>query len=259
MGPSGSDIATQIAEYCSSPILISTRSQPSSLPPKAKHLPAISCFDSERRSLRFVDGNIVENLDHIVFCTGYIYSYPFLADDIRYSLIYPPSDHPKAFYPGERCRNVYQHLFYVADPTLSFLTLPWNIIPFPVAEGQGAVVARVLSSRLSIPSETEMRQWERQREHEVGLGKIFHKLAPPTDVDYINHLWHWAHQAREMNNADGQVISSGKTPPYWNSYYRWMRKNVPNFKRDFAEKGEERHHVTTLEELGFHYEDEARK
>ena len=107
-----------------------------------------------------------------------------------------------------------------------------------------------------------MQQWEQKRAEEVGSGKIFHRLAPPTDVDYINHLWSWARQADQVggqeiqSSSNGSSLSISKTPPYWGAYHRWMRINVPRFKKAFAEKGENRHRITTLEELEFHYGDE---
>ncbi|KAL9060970.1 MAG: hypothetical protein Q9162_000414 [Coniocarpon cinnabarinum] len=262
MGPSGSDIAAQIVEYCEKPLLVSTRSTPLNLPSKALSLPAIESFIPEKRSVRFVDGRVERELDTILFCTGYLYCYPFLSPDLRRNLIYPPAEHKSKFNPGERCRNVFQHLFYTPDPTLAFFTLPWNIVPFPVAEVQAAVVARAWAGRLQLPNETSMRQWQDDTESEKGTGKAFHKLAPPSDVEYINSLSSWAEEAISLNGAHSPVNGSprspstelGRKPPYWGPRHRWMRVNVPKFKKAFAEKGEARHCVTTLEELGFHFE-----
>ena len=212
-------------------------------------LPAISEFDPSNRAVRFADGQVVRRLDSILFCTGYLYSFPFFSSDMRKTLIYPPSDALGKFYVGERCRNVYQHLFYTPDPTLALLTLPWNIIPFPVAEGQGALVARVWSGRLSVPSEAAMQEWESDAETKKGTGKSFHRLAPPSDVDYINYLWRWAENADSLSS--GKDI--GKTAPYWGPWQRWMRIHVPEFKKTFVGKGEQRHGIRTLEELGFPY------
>ena len=263
MGPSGSDIAAQISEYCTPPLLVSTRSQAINLPKGAKHLPGIAEFLPKSKGLRFTDGNTVKGIDYIIFCTGYLYSYPFFPEHIRKTLIYPRESEQHAFYAGERCRNVFQHLLYRPDPTLAFLTLPWNIVPFPVAEAQGAIVARLWSGRLQVPDNKAMQRWEDERESEMGSGKAFHKLAPPSDVEYINDLWHWARQSKHLTAAGAEVDCDsgdkkqgfGKEPPYWSPRLRWMRTNVPHFKKAFAEKGEDRHNFRTLEELGFHFPD----
>lgn len=143
--------------------------------------------------------------------------------------------------------NVYQHIFYTADPTLTFLTLPWNIVPFPVAEAQSAVVARVYAGRLDLPSQQEMEQWAQSIIRQRGNGKAFHQLPPPNDINYINDLHDWAEE------ADGEP--RGKLAPYWGGRHQWMRYNVGRFKKAFMNRGEDRHNVKTLEQLGFKYEE----
>ena len=109
-----------------------------------------------------------------------------------------------------------------------------------------------------------MQQWERETEAVKGTGKSFHKLAPPSDVEYINMLYRWAGQASDASDSSGlsngyednRKTKFGKQPPYWGSYQYWMRMNVSVFKKAFAEKGEERHKIRTLEELGFHFHEQ---
>ncbi|KAI9753222.1 MAG: hypothetical protein M1815_006287 [Lichina confinis] len=49
---------------------------------------------------------------------------------------------------------------YARDPTLAFVALPQRIIPFPFAECQAAIIARVWANRLKLPSLAEMNDWE---------------------------------------------------------------------------------------------------
>jgi len=252
-GPSGTDIAAQIALFSAKPLLISTRSPFTPSNPNQHALPGIAEFllpsspslssdpnnESLPRSIRFTNNHIEHSLDAILFCTGYLYSYPFLPTTIL----------PPIITDSARVHNVYQHIFYTGDPTLAFLTLPWNIVPFPVAEAQSAAIARVWSGRLTLPGLTEMERWEEEGEIERGRGKAFHRLVTPSDVEYINDLCRWCLSA----DREGEV-GVGKKQPYWGDRERWIRINVPAIKRAFAAKGDQRHCVRTLEELGFHFE-----
>ncbi|KAJ9639988.1 monooxygenase [Coniosporium tulheliwenetii] len=153
-GASGLDIGSQIAQYCAQPLLVSQKSESYMSPGKSTaklELPPIRRFISSGRAVEFEDGRVERDIDAVVFCTGYLYSLPFLEG------LDPP-----LITDGERVEQVYQHLFYIPRPTLSLLVLPQRIIPFPVAEIQAAVVARVYSNTIALPSVKEMRDWERK-------------------------------------------------------------------------------------------------
>jgi hypothetical protein len=194
--------------------------------------PEIAEFVPKDRTVRFVDGSTTRDVDAIVFCTGYLYSYPFL------SSLEPPltSD-------GARTEHVYQHIFYIPHPTLTFLALPQRIVPFPIAESQSAVIARVWNNRIQLPPAEAMRQWESRIIEEVGEGKLFHNLAFPRDVDYINALYEWSMQARRPD--------LGLAPPRWGERERWVRERCAAMRAAFGAQGENRHHIRTLKELGF--------
>ncbi|KAL6722186.1 monooxygenase [Lecanora helva] len=233
------EIAAQISEVCKRPLLNSIRSGPALLHDAdyCQIVPEIVEFlasSDGRRAVRFSDGRIERDIEAIVFCTGYFYSVPFLS-----------SLSPEIIATGDRVQHLYQHIWYIPDPTLVFVGLPSKIVPFPTVEGQVAVIARVWSQRLSLPSEDDMRKWEKARITECGDGKAFHVLAPLADLDYHNEMVAWASSA---NGETGQ-----KLPPPWSEQDRWTRERLPKIRKAFAEKGEERHRVRTIEELGFDY------
>ncbi|KAI9880920.1 MAG: hypothetical protein M1830_009988 [Pleopsidium flavum] len=242
---SGVDIGAQIGTVCKLPLLVSQRSA-SYLSPGAEaykeevpeiidFLPSTSC----PRAVRFADGRIEQDIDVIVFCTGYLYSYPFLG-----------SLNPPIVSGGKRVQHVYRHIFYNDQPTLAFVGLPQKIIPFIIAEAQAAVVSRVWSGRLDLPSQEEMYLWEDSIIAERGAGKGFHTLMFPSDVDYLDDLRNWALEARNMAETGGR----GKLPLKWGDKERWARERFPAIKKAFAQKGEGRHKVRTMEELGFDFD-----
>ncbi|OXV10903.1 hypothetical protein Egran_01336 [Elaphomyces granulatus] len=244
------DIGSQIAKVCRAPLLSSQRSESYfSFGPETDRVvcEVIAEFLSpttHQRGIRFADGRIEEEIDAILFCTGYFYSYPFLS-----------SLRPPVVGDGSRTLNVYQQMFYIDHPTMVFTILPQKIIPFPLAENQASVFARVWSGRLSLPSNTEMRVWEESFIAKNGSGRSFHLLRFPLDVDYHNFLYDWA--ASAMPKLGLASEGNGKMGSRWGEKERWMRYHFPEIKKKFLNKEEKRHSIRSLEELGFDF-DEAR-
>ena len=156
---------------------------------KRREVPPIKKFIPASRGVIFEDGTEEHDIDAIVFATGYFYSLPFL-QDVK----------PELITTGERVNNTYQHLLYAPRPTLSFLALNQRVIPFPIAEAQSAVLARVYSGRLSLPPLSDMRKWERVIEEEMGAGRNFHLLPFPKDANYINAM---SSRALSAENKEG--------------------------------------------------------
>uniref|UniRef100_A0A2P2M771 Flavin-containing monooxygenase n=1 Tax=Rhizophora mucronata TaxID=61149 RepID=A0A2P2M771_RHIMU len=94
----------------------------------------------------FRNGRVVR-ADIILHCTGYKYHFPFLqtnglvtVDDNRVGPIY---------------KDVFPPIF---APSLSFVGLPWKVLPFPLFEFQSKWIAGVLSGRIVLPSQEEMME-----------------------------------------------------------------------------------------------------
>lgn len=237
---SGTDIASQIGAVCKRPLLMSQRSESilafaagykENVPEIAEFLPV----SHGTRAVRFADGRVEEDVDAILFATGYYYSFPFLSSSLESKLIST----------GERVQHLYKHLFYIDDPTIAFIGLPAKIIPFRTVEGQGAVVARVWADRLDLPSTLDMSRWEEDVVAEHGVGRSFHVLSFPKDIDYHNELVDWA------TRATGR---GGKMSMRWSAKERWARERFPAIKKAFADEGDARHDIKTLQELGFDYD-----
>ncbi|KAK5107953.1 hypothetical protein LTR62_000498 [Meristemomyces frigidus] len=256
---SGVDIGAQIQTTCKLPMIVSSRSE-SFLPDmqSATKLdrPPIAQYMVKDRSVRFDNGSIEADIDAVLYCTGYFYSFPFLS-----------SLQPALVSTGEQVEHLYQHIFYQPHPTLAFPVLNQKVIPFPLAEAQSAVIARVFSGRLSLPNEHEMRTWELEWARQNGDGRMFHVLKFPKDADYIDMLHDWAASADDSGTDSqspqingpvngGKHLSSkrGKTPPYWSAKEYWIRERFPAMKKAFQELGEGRHAIRTLEEIGFDYD-----
>lgn len=68
--------------------------------------PPIKKFNTTTKSIEFLDGTSVHDVDVVLFATGYDFSFPFL---------------PEINIENRRVKGLYQHVFHTRDPTLSFV------------------------------------------------------------------------------------------------------------------------------------------
>ena len=207
----------------------------------AKSLPEISFLNAKYRRVKFINGHEEKDVDHIVFCTGYHFSIPFLST-LRPSIV---TD-------GVRPHHLYQHVFYSKEPTLALIGFPQRIVPFPISQAQGAWVARVFSGRVSLPSELEMERWNVEWAAAHGEGRSYNILAFPLDADYINSLYELSSRASQKEGLENE--GHGKEPPFWGERERWTRARFPLIKKASQALGDRRGEIKTLEQLGFDYE-----
>lgn len=240
---SGIDVSAQVAAVSQKPILVSEKTPTATSTEErdwASMKPEIDQFIPETRSVQFADGSAEGNIDAVIFCTGYFYSFPFLK-----------SLEPPVITDGAYARNLYQHILYIDDPTLAFLGVPQRVVPLPISEAQSAWVARIWSDRLRTPDFAEMRDWEASTLKEKGGSKFIHNLAFPKDVAYINFLHDSSLAAKKKAGLDND--GQGKLPPYWGEEKAWVRERFPLIKIASRALGEKRHQVKTLEQLGFDF------
>jgi cation diffusion facilitator CzcD-associated flavoprotein CzcO len=229
-GPSGLDIAYQIGKSCRKPLLLSVRHP--TRPDKLEHtgadeIPEIKEFLPDVRGVRLVDGHIEEHIDGIVFCTGFLFSYPFLPDLAG-----------KLLTVGKGVHSLYQHLFYIRHPTLVFPGLNMRAVPFPVSETQAAVFAAVWANALELPPVEEMENWADDLYRRQG--EALHVFPQAGDGVYLNAMHDWALKASPR----------GKEPAYWNDELLWQRSIYAEAKLRFEQQGGT---AKTLAELGFIY------
>ncbi|KAL3589094.1 monooxygenase [Fusarium poae] len=125
-------------------------------------------FLVEEKGVLFRDGRRETDVDAIVFCTGFPYSYPFLRD----------LDH-KLITTGRGVHGLYQHVFHIRHPTLVFPGLNMKAAPWPLAESQAALFAAVWSNNIKLPSQAFMEAWS--MELETQTGGALHMFGPDGD------------------------------------------------------------------------------
>ncbi|KAM5342564.1 hypothetical protein ACJ41O_013530 [Fusarium nematophilum] len=229
-GPSGLDIALQINQECRKPAILSVRHATS--PDRLAHsgceeAAEIDEFLVEEKGVRFKDGRVETDVDAIVFCTGFLYGFPFL----------PDLNH-KLTTTGRGVHGLYKHVFCIQHPTLVFPGLNMKAAPWPLCESQAALFSAVWSNNLELPTREAMEAWSQALEQE---GDALHVFGPNGDGHYINELHDWVVTAKRL----------GKEPPRWDDELMWQRSVFLEAKASFERQGCT---AQTLREIGFHYE-----
>ncbi|ORE06910.1 FAD/NAD(P)-binding domain-containing protein [Rhizopus microsporus var. microsporus] len=117
-------------------------------------------------SITFQDGTVLNDVDQVIFCTGYTHSLGYLDGLIIREEEYQSSAKPKFIdvppshvvlgrkYP----LNAYHEVFLMSDPTLCFVGMPRMFSITPYFDTQAQVVARVWSGNACIPTAELMCQ-----------------------------------------------------------------------------------------------------
>ncbi|TDZ41130.1 Thiol-specific monooxygenase [Colletotrichum trifolii] len=128
------------------------------------------CPDTGR--VTFSDNSTEDDVDIILFATGYDYSFPYL---------------PQVKVKNRRVQGLYQLVFHIDDPTLAFVGMVKGGFTFRVFEWHAVAAARVLAGRGHLPAKAEMEKWEEDRMAKRGDGIHFFTLAPDFE-EYFNSL-----------------------------------------------------------------------
>ncbi|KAI9494299.1 hypothetical protein BDB00DRAFT_819620 [Zychaea mexicana] len=142
------------------------------LPDSTIHKPNIGAFaDPEGHvngSITFEDNTVLYNIDHVIFCTGFVNDLGFLGPLRTYGT--EPEDgtdeeegcaqqteRPLVVTNGSRPINTYRDIFAILDPTLAFVGTPGHLTSTQFFYYQGQAVARVWAGLAWIPCYKKMR------------------------------------------------------------------------------------------------------
>jgi hypothetical protein len=102
---------------------------------------------------------------------------------------------------GTQRHNLHKDIFYIPDPSLIFVGVPYFTATFTLFEFQAMVVAKVLSGKVILPNESLMGAEYRKRVEEKGFGKAFHSLRE-REVEYVDELLAWANEDLEKQGLE---------------------------------------------------------
>ena len=106
------------------------------------------------------EGGRIEGVDVIVWCTGFLYDFPFLSAS-RETVQAEGDYEGEALFTtnGRKVQGLYEHLFSATDPSLSFVGLPFSIVPFPFFYVQALWIASTINGDSVLPPLEERLAW----------------------------------------------------------------------------------------------------
>jgi hypothetical protein len=131
----------------------------------------------------------------------YQYSYPFLPDYHQDSGSLPADQ--VLVTTGGSVHNLFRDVFYIPDPTLTFIGVSINTATFSFFEYQSISIARVFSGKARLPSLDDRRQEYEARVLERGDGKFLHLLGKEGEIQYVKETVEWL-------NRDGEELGGEK-------------------------------------------------
>lgn len=183
--------------------------------PHISNRPAIASIAADTGRITFTDGSCADNVDVILFATGYEFSFPFL-----------PQIKPK----NGRVPGLYQHVFCSHDPSLAFIGMVTGSFGLRIFEWQAVAAARVLAGRANLPSLDDMNQWEALRLAERGDGPAFWTLVPEFERYY-----------EDLRRIAGDPApgSGGRLLPRYDSdwgrwFWRFVEYRVDHWQKEAA-------------------------
>jgi cation diffusion facilitator CzcD-associated flavoprotein CzcO len=174
------------------------------LPPEAERVGGIEKFvpyeDSAAGDVVLQDGTVLTGVDAIVLGTGYITSYPFLGPLQDPSAPTEEADNNIVVSKdGLTTHNLHKDIFYIPDPTLIFVGVPYYTSTFSLFDFQAEVVSRFLAGKAALPNQEILRQeYDERKAGLVEGNKTFHSLMRK-EVPYMNGILEWV-------NAEAQRL-----------------------------------------------------
>jgi hypothetical protein len=177
------------------------------------------------------DGSVLAGVDYVITATGYLKSYPYLTDfesrtvTFEENNVIGPGDVPDGKFvitaDGKAAQNLHRDIFYIPDPTLAFVGVPFHCITWAIFDHQAEMIARVFSGQASMPPMEAMRQeyGQRVRGLSSSSARQLNSLAI-LDLEYLDGLDTWANDGLE--NKLGVTPMVGMTDEWKEAYYKFI-------------------------------------
>lgn len=170
------------------------------------------------------------NIHHVIVCTGYHVSFPFMRQYHRDGVQPEHADEEALSTNGQVTHNLHKDIWYINDPSLAFIGLPYHVATFSLFEFQAMALAKVFAGRVVLPSRGAMRQEYRDRVRRKGVGRTFHSLKGKGDeiayvqelVTLVNRDWKW---------MPDESLMSGHSEQWLEAYERRGQKQAALFSK----------------------------
>eukprot|EP00339_Tiarina_fusa_P009715 CAMPEP_0117029412 /NCGR_PEP_ID=MMETSP0472-20121206/21297_1 /TAXON_ID=693140 ORGANISM="Tiarina fusus, Strain LIS" /NCGR_SAMPLE_ID=MMETSP0472 /ASSEMBLY_ACC=CAM_ASM_000603 /LENGTH=448 /DNA_ID=CAMNT_0004737165 /DNA_START=166 /DNA_END=1512 /DNA_ORIENTATION=+ len=134
---SGADLAREIS-FCAEHVYLSDTGFKSSDGEKTRTVGKVTWVPKtvgvqKDGTVQFEGTAISPDVDHIIFCSGYDYEFPFINDQSNFEL--------SAVEGERRISPLFSQLWHARYPNLAFVGIPHSVVPFPLFEIQAEAAA----------------------------------------------------------------------------------------------------------------------
>ncbi|KAJ5559155.1 Dimethylaniline monooxygenase N-oxide-forming [Penicillium sp. DV-2018c] len=157
--------------------------------------PAVTANEHLPLTVHLKSGEIFQDIDYIILCTGYQMALPFLDEYNDYRSSAAEASESVLVTDGTQVHNLHKDIFYIPDPTLAFVGIPFYVATFSLFEFQAIAVASFLSGIAQLPALADMRAEYENRVREKGHGRSFHSLQD-SERAYVTDLMNWVNSGR---------------------------------------------------------------
>ncbi|KAI9049658.1 hypothetical protein LZ554_006683 [Drepanopeziza brunnea f. sp. 'monogermtubi'] len=234
---SGHDLTAEVVAAARLPVYQSRRSvsrwDGAEPPPGIAWKPVIQEFLPSGRIV-FADGTSLDDIDTVIYCTGYRASFPF----------WNAAQNGRAFwdYAHDKLVRNYLHTFPHDFATLAIVGVP-RVLTFRSFEYQAVAIARLFAGRQArgLPALAAREQWEREREQRVRREhKKFH------DVEWENgETLSWLAELYDIAGLP-RLTGEGRVPPVLGAKVRWAVEHLRKYPEPGHDGDRDGHGSTAL-------------
>jgi len=175
----------------------------------------IGAEDKIPATVTLQSGQQLCDIQAVIVCTGYHVSFPFMRQYHADGVHPEDADELCLVTNGQQTHNLHKEIFYIPDPTLAFIGVPYHVTTFSCFEFQAMALASVFSGQVSLPVKKEMRGEYLERIECKGAGRTFHSLKGLGDeIAYVNEL------VDLVNQGQSTQIILGHTQSWHEAYLR---------------------------------------
>ncbi|KAF5020300.1 hypothetical protein F66182_7676 [Fusarium sp. NRRL 66182] len=179
----------------------------------------------------FEDGSELKDVDLILYCTGYLPSYPFWNSNAN--------GRPLFDYEKNKLINNYWHTFFQDIPNLAMVGMP-RVLTFRSFEYQAIALARLFSGRNAVPLPPleEQRKWEVSRERICRQERRkFHEIEWES-----GETFQWLDGLFQIAGL-GTLSGEGRIPPVLSKELVWAIDHIRKYPRPGHSKNARRDNV----------------
>ncbi|KAJ7167640.1 hypothetical protein C8R46DRAFT_1093672 [Mycena filopes] len=180
------------------------------LPQGVEIVNGIKAFHPADHSIELSDGTFLTDVDHVLFSTGYQYSFPFLPQYHNSSIgrnEEGPADKPQPLVTdGSHYRSLYRNFLYIEEPTLGFLNMNQGTVTWTMGEYFALAYAKIWSGTAKLPNQARM--WDDYRKEVASAGGYGKPLVFFKTPEYTTFFTGWLNSAavefggKQINGRD---------------------------------------------------------